>query len=99
MNADAKYYGDSNSLAAGFKRLNKPQVRCAPDGAATWCIITQGDVWCCVPSAVLMGATNLQMERLQQLLNENIEIDGAGNFPEIILPLRHFVVALKRQLV
>ncbi|KAF8369089.1 pqn-44 [Pristionchus pacificus] len=64
MNADAKYYGDSNSLAAGFKRLNKPQ-----------------------------------MERLQQLLNENIEIDGAGNFPEIILPLRHFVVALKRQLV
>ncbi|GMT00916.1 hypothetical protein PENTCL1PPCAC_23090, partial [Pristionchus entomophagus] len=40
-----------------------------------------------------------QMERLSQLLNENIEIDGAGNFPEIILPLRHFVVALKRQLV
>ncbi|GMR54001.1 hypothetical protein PMAYCL1PPCAC_24196 [Pristionchus mayeri] len=39
-----------------------------------------------------------QMERLHQLLNENIEIDGAGNFPEIILPLRHFVVALKRQL-
>ncbi|GMT31126.1 hypothetical protein PFISCL1PPCAC_22423, partial [Pristionchus fissidentatus] len=39
-----------------------------------------------------------QMERLQQLLNENVEIDGAGGFPEIILPLRHFVIALKRQL-
>lgn len=47
MNADAKYYGDSNSLAAGFKRLSKPQVRGVPDGAH--CAsprVTSAVVWC-----------------------------------------------------